>query len=365
MSEKLNRKVKKSDRRKQTNMIKYIIKRILIMIPTFIFGLIITFALSNMMNVSPILNRVDTVRPDIIELEKIRTGFYDPWYIKLLKYLENFFTGNWGNSYVLYQEKPVLEVIAEILPKTFELMIVPSIISPIIAVKMGASAAKHKDKLKDNVIRLITIVAAGFPLFWIATVLQLVFGEFIPDFTNNQFRLPVLFTNEILELPGPINGFRTNSRIIDSILYNDQEFLWDTILHIILPSICMVFVSLAGVSRLTRSSMLEILDSDYIRTARAKGVKEDDVINKHALRNSLIPTSNLIVGSFGGAFLGSLFIETSFQYRGFGYWMMAAINNGDYLVINGFTVIAIIITLISVLLADVMYTIIDPRIIYN
>jgi peptide/nickel transport system permease protein len=366
MLKKPKSEIKKSKRKKQTNMIKYIINRIIVMIPILICGLIITWILSNMMNVSPILNKVDTTHPEIIEFEKIRTGFYKPWYEKLLIYLGNFFSGNWGDSYILHENYSVLEIIAEVLPKTIELMIIPSILTPIIAVKMGATAARNKDKFKDNLIRLITIFAAGFPVFWIASMLQIGFGVIIPEITNNQFKIPILLTNDVgTFLQAPRDGFRTNFRIIDSILYNDQSFLWDTILHLILPSICMVFVSLAGISRLTRSSMLEVLDSDYIRTARAKGVKEDVVINKHALRNSLIPTSNLIIGSIAGSFLGSLFIETTFNYRGFGWWLLAAINRGDYLVINGLTVISIIVVLVGILVADVMYTIIDPRIIYN
>jgi peptide/nickel transport system permease protein len=314
----------------------------------------------------PILFKVGFNNPEILEAERIRVGYYDPWYIKLLIYLRDFFTGNWGESYILDEGKPVLEFIGEIFPKTLELMIIPIILTPIIAVKMGATAARHKDKTKDNIIRVITILAAGFPLFWIATMLQIGFGVYLTAFTNGQFEIPVLLTNSgDYSYPGPTGGFRTGFRIIDSIIYNDQAFLWDTVLHLILPSICMVFVSLAGIARLTRSSMLEILDSDYIRTARAKGVEEDDVIQKHALRNALIPTSNLIIGSIAGSILGSIFIEMSFHYKGFGWWFLDAIYRGDYLVINGLMVFAIIVTLVGILVTDVMYTIIDPRITYN
>jgi ABC-type dipeptide/oligopeptide/nickel transport system permease component len=197
-------------------------------------------------------------------------------------------------------------------------------------------------------------------------MLQIGFGVFIPAFTNGQLDIPVLLTNSgDYSYPGPRGGFITGFRIIDSIIYNDQVFLWDTILHLILPAISMVFLSLAGIARLTRSSMLDVLDSDYIRTARAKGVEENDVINKHALRNALIPTSNLIVGGVAASFLGSLFIEMSFHYKGFGWWLLDAIYRGDYLVINGLMVFSIIIILVGILAADVMYTIIDPRISYN
>ena len=358
-------KVKKPKRKKQTNMLKYIANRILVMFPMLILSLMITFVLAQGMQNDPILFRVGFNNLDLLEAERIRTGYYDPWFVKLFIYLRDFFTGNWGESYVLDPDTPVVVIIAKIFPKTFELMIIPIILTPIIAVRMGATAARHKDKLKDNIIRIITIVAAGFPLFWIATMLQIGFGVYLKDFTNGQFDMPVQLTNSILSYPGPSDGFRTHFRIIDAIIYNDQAFLWDTVLHLILPSICMVFVSLAGVSRLTRSSMLEILDSDYIRTARAKGVREDDVINKHALRNALIPTSNLIVGSVAGSLLGSLFIEMSFQYKGFGWWFLDAIEHGDYLVINGLMVFAVLVTLSGILATDVLYTIIDPRITYK
>jgi len=359
-------KFKKPKGKKHTNMVKYIIKRIFIMFPMLILALIITWLLAQMMLVSPILFKVGFQNPELLEAERIRVGFYNPWYVKLFIYLRDFFSGNWGESYVLDPGKPVIQFIAEIFPKTIELMIIPIILTPIIAVKLGATAARHKDKTKDNIIRFITILGAGFPVFWIATMLQISFGVFIPAFTNGQLKIPVLLMNSgDYSYPGPRGGFITGFRIIDSIIYNDQVFLWDTILHLILPSISMIFMSLAGISRLTRSSMLDVLDSDYIRTARAKGVEENDVINKHALRNALIPTSNLIIGGTAGAILGSLFIEMTFRYQGFGFWFLDSVYRGDYLVINGLMVFSVIIVLVGILVTDVMYTIIDPRITYT
>ena len=362
---KFNKENKKSKQKKQTNMVKYILKRILIMFPILILALIITWLLANSMQVYSILIRAATFDPELLELEKIRTGYYDPWFVKLGNYLRNFFTGQWGESYTVQPGMPIVNIIAKIFPKTLELMIIPIFLTPIIAVKMGATAARHKDKTKDNIIRFITILAAGFPLFWIATMLQISFGVYIADFTNDQLFIPVLGANNISPLPIPPGGFSTGFRIIDAIIYNDQVFLWNTVIHLILPSICMVFVSLAGISRLTRSSMLDVLESDYIRTARAKGIKENDVIHKHALRNALIPTSNLIVMSTAGSILGSLFIELSFDYRGFGWLFIDAINKADYMLINGLMVLVIIITLVGFLVTDVLYTIIDPRITYN
>ena len=160
-------------------------------------------------------------------------------------------------------------------------------------------------------------------------------------------------------------SYGTGFRIIDALLYNDQHHLWDTAIHLVIPVICMVFVSLAPITRQTRSSMLDVIDQDYIRTARAKGVEEKTVLNKHALRNSLLPTSTLIIGNTTAALLGSLFIEISFNYTGLGYYMVRSVFMGDYFVIQGILVFSTIIILFGTLLTDVMYTIIDPRVTYK
>jgi peptide/nickel transport system permease protein len=354
-------------KRKSQSMIKYIIKRIIVMLPMLIAVLIFTWLLSHAMSVNPITNKIGfTLDPDVYERELRRIGFYDPWYIKLGNYLRDFFTGQWGDSYIVQPNKPVIEIIASVFPKTIELMIFPIVIVPIIAVKLGVLSAKNKNKGKDVIIRFAAILGAGFPVFWIATLLQRFVGIGIRNFTYGVIDIESVFSNSP-GLPGPVppGGFSTGFRIIDSFLYNDPIYLWDTLIHLLLPMICMTIVSLAGITRLTRSTMLEVMDQDYIRTARAKGVLERDVINKHALRNALLPTSNLIIGGTAAALLGSLFVEVTFNYRGFGYYMVQAIFTGDYLVINGLLVFSVIIILAGTLITDVMYTIIDPRIVYR
>jgi peptide/nickel transport system permease protein len=302
------------------------------MIPMVFFALITTFVLSHMMAVDPTLNMVGPMEDEILELERQRIGYYDPWFVKLGLYLKNFFSGNWGQSYILKPGKPVLTFIGEIFPKTLELMIIPTLISPFIAIRLGTTAASNKDKKKDSIIRFIAILGACFPIFWVAKVVQISVGVNLVDFTNGQLQLPVMLVNTPgYSYPGIQGGFRTGFRIIDSILYNDQAFLWDTIVHLILPTITMTFLSLAGLTSLTRSNMLEVLDQDYIRTARAKGVEEKDVINKHALRNALLPSSEKIIGGLLGALLGSLFIEMIFNYQGFGYWYIQSIMQGELL----------------------------------
>jgi ABC-type dipeptide/oligopeptide/nickel transport system permease component len=197
-------------------------------------------------------------------------------------------------------------------------------------------------------------------------MLQYFVGHYVSVYTYGELNLEIMFPNSVtFEYPRPEWPFHTGFRVIDAFLFNDQALLQDTILHIILPMLCMTFVSIAGITRQTRASMLEILEQDYIRTARAKGCIEKKVINKHALRNALIPTSNLIIGGTAARLTGALFLETSFNYTGMGYYMVTAIRFGDFIVINGILVFTSLIILSGTLIADVMYTIIDPRITYR
>jgi len=425
--------------RKQTNMIKYIVKRTLMIIPMLFAVLIITFLLSQMMSVDPNMGMVNLrMEPEDFARELERTGFMDPLYIKLGKYLVNFFKGDWGKSYLVMKGTPVLDMINAIWPKTIELMLIPIVIVPIIAIKLGVTSAKHKNKNRDLIIRTIAILGAGFPVFFIAKFIQMIFFD-LRNYTYGSIDIPLLYSNATSyigynpasSIPPPslytlsffavlvfaivliillykrvikfkgmdhnqdkskhliyiiitsillitclisliffinilyLTSYGTGFRIIDGILYNDQQYLWDTISHLILPVICMCFTSLAEITRQTRSSMLDVMDQDYIRTARAKGVEEKTVLNKHALRNALIPTSNLIIGGTASALLGSLFVEVAFNYTGLGYFTISAIRNGDLFVIQGILVFSTIIILVGTLVADIMYTIIDPRITYN
>jgi ABC-type dipeptide/oligopeptide/nickel transport system permease component len=359
--------------------------------------------------------------------EMERLGLNDPILVQYVNYFRDFFTGNWGESYSgKFVGWSVTDIIITVLPRTLELMIIPIIITPIISVKLGAISAKNRKKKKDILIRSIAITGAGFPSFWIAVMLQYLLGRVLLEATYFEFDIGIYNSNNVLLdppfpsiLPSPsslfvmmmslflmiggfyliirgaklrkqqktkfislflsgilisivaiipiiifISTYGTKFRLIDSIIFNDPLYFWDTIAHLLLPSLSMTLISLAGITRQTRSSMLEVLDQDYIRTARAKGVSEKEIINKHALRNSLIPTSNLIIGGTASALLGSLFIELIYGYPGYGETFFYAITSGNIPLINGCVFVATIILLGSNLIADVMYTIIDPRIIY-
>ncbi|MHA1729122.1 MAG: ABC transporter permease [Promethearchaeota archaeon] len=416
------------------NMILFIIKRILLLIPMMLIVLTITFALSQAMLVNPVLNQLGfRLDSEVYEREIERMGYNRPWYEQYMDYLMNFIMGDWGTSYIVYKNQSVSEVMRILFPKTIELMLPQIILVPIIATKLGVISAANRNTAKDSVIRFIAFMGAGLPSFWIAGLLQyfigitvkgLTFQEFDVDIAQSNSALierpelkinPSLWETQILaisvfifflglgiiffgnntrkkydkqnekkysvyflfllgiviaifaivQIVFYIGNYGTRFRIIDSIIFNKPLFLWDTIIHLILPTLSMILISLSGIIRQTRSSMLDVLNQDYIRTARSKGVPNNEVINKHAFRNALIPTSNLIIMGTAYSLLGTLFIEQIFNYKGFGHTIVTAIFVGDFVLINGCVIFASIIILIGTLVADVMYTIIDPRIIYK
>jgi len=400
-------------------------------IPMLFAVLVITWLLSNAMAINPLQSEMTSWDIQIYYDEMERLGLDRPLYIQFINYFRDFFTGNWGESYSgKFEGWLVTDIITVVLPRTLEMIILPIVIIPIIAVKLGSTSAKIRKNKKDILIRSIAVVGAGFPSFWIAILLQYLFGIVLfeatffnfdmgiykannvlldpsfPDIIPSQFSLIVMIMlfflmiggfyliyrgNKLRKQEQPttknyifllisgilscivgivpimffINTYGTKFRLLDSIIFNEPLYFWDTIGHLLLPALSMTLVSLASITRQTRSSMLDVLNQDYIRTARAKGVPEKEIINKHALRNALIPTSNLIIGSVAGALLGSLFIEMIFEYPGFGDTFFKSIMSGNIPVINGCVMVATIILLSSNIIADVMYTIIDPRIVYS
>jgi len=349
---------------KSKNMLMYIIKRVLVMIVMVFFVLVATFFLTQLMQVNPVLNKMssDPRVPFIIYLEELeRSGANKPIFEKFLIFMSNFFQGNWGTSYIVADGVPVTKLISQVFPQTIELVIIPIILIPIISVKLGISSAKNRNKWQDSVIRGVIMLGVCVPIFFLATLIQFFVSNVLSVYTYGVISIETTSVNSInVYYTNRLTGFR----LIDAFLFNDQALLQDSLLHLILPSIASIIVSLAGISRQTRASMLDVMRKDYVRTARAKGVAEKDVINKHTLRNALIPTSNEIVGLVAGLMLGSLFTELIFNYKGMGWYVYAAIRGGDYTVITGMIIVNSIIILSGTLVADILYTVIDPRIVY-
>lgn len=251
--------------------------------------------------------------------------------------------GDFGNSF--QDQRPVLDKITERIPITATLAIISEILAFGIAIPIGIySAQKQRENSKlDKSVTTTLFILYSLPTFWVGTMLIIFMGggDFFSWFPNN--------------------GLHGNDYPYPSWWQNTTDLLW----HIVLPVFCYTYVSLAGLSRYMRSSMLEVIRQDYIRTARAKGLSEKMVVYKHALRNSLIPIITILAGSLPALIGGSILIETIFSIPGLGLLDFNALVARDFPVIRGVFVITAVLTLFGILLSDIVYSLVDPRIAFT
>jgi ABC-type dipeptide/oligopeptide/nickel transport system permease component len=280
-------------------------------------------------------------------------GLDQPFYIQYGSWMTEAIHGNFGFSKA--SNKPVLDTVIERFPATFELALFACV--PIIAVGvwLGTMMALQKDKLVDQVLRVFTVIGNSLPTFIVGIFLLVIFYGVLNWFPATSR------VDAILEITNPVprvTGFIT----IDSILAGQWVVLGDALKHMILPIVTLSTVLSASTAKVMRAQMLEVLKSDYVRTARGKGLPESSVNLKHARRNALLPIVTL--GSFlvQGLMGGALITETIFAYPGIGSWGGDAAVRLDYPGILGFALLSGVIVVFGNLLADILYGFVDPRV---
>ena len=337
------------------SLISYIARRVLAMIPILLGVLLITFALSLQLPGSPFNTegtKINYVTAGIAEEE---LGLDKAVYIQLGMYVLNILKGNWGNSISMAPGIPVWTYIWSKAPFTIELTVLSQIFSISIGIRAGVFSSVNKDNPKDTFVRFIALLGVSIPIFWLGMILKYFFALQLHLFPTIH-ELSVYSSMELID----VTGFH----MIDSLLMGRLDIFLDILWHMTLPVFCLAFVGLASITRQTRSSMLEVLELDYIRSARAKGCKEKDVINKHALKNAMIPTITIIGIRIGGLLGGAVLTETTFALDGFGSLMIDAIQNRDYFVINALVLLTTAIFMVANLISDILYGVMDPRIRY-
>lgn len=333
-------------------MFAYIMRRILILIPVLLGMTIITFSIIHLIPGNPaqvILGETGTASA-IADLEE-RMGLNEPYYKQYFLYVTDIVQGDLGTSL-----KTRSEITSEIGPRlaaTFELTFFAVIFAVFIGVNAGIISAWKQNSWFDFLAMLFALVGVSMPVFWLALMEQWVFSQelgWLPAFGRDASTNPL----------EPITYFY----IIDSILHQDFASLITVLKHLILPAIALGTIPMAIIARMTRSSMLEVMNSDYIRTVRAKGSGQLLVIYKHALKNASIPIITVIGLQTGVLLGGAILTETIFSWPGVGRYLFEAINYRDYPVIqSGILVIAFLFVMIN-LIVDILYTYIDPRIKY-
>ncbi|MHA6260292.1 ABC transporter permease [Sporosarcina sp. CAU 1771] len=334
-------------------MLSYIGKRLLQLIPVLLGMTFIVFLIIRAIPGNPaqmILGQQATA--EAVAALSAKLGLDNPWYIQYFKYLGDILTGDLGES--MRTRTPVADELWPYLAATAELAFFAIIIAIVVGINAGIVSAWFQNSWFDYTAMVLALIGVSMPIFWLGLMGQWVFAlelSWLPVTGREQVRDPVQSI--------------TNFYVLDTILQGRYDQLWVVIKHLILPGLALATIPMAIIARMTRSSMLEVMRSDYIRTARAKGQKMFWVVYKHALKNAIIPVLTIIGLQMGMLLGGAILTETIFAWPGIGRYIYDAINFRDYPVIqSGILVVAFIFVMIN-LFVDLLYSLIDPRIKYD
>ncbi|WP_019156077.1 ABC transporter permease [Robertmurraya massiliosenegalensis] len=320
-------------------MYQYIIRRIMVFIPMLIVLTIFVFALMKAAPGDPFSGRLDpNIDPEVYEKQREALGLNDPIHIQYWNWVKGAAQGDFGQS-IIYKGRAVSDLIAERLVNTVNLGIMTLIITLVVSIPIGIYSARKPYSLLDYGATAFGFFGLAVPNFFFGLIAIYVFS----------IQLGWLPSHGTVSKPG-LEGF---------------ELFQDKLKHLILPSITLGLAGTASYMRYMRSEVLDVLGSDYIRTARAKGMTEQSVLYKHTLRNALIPIITLLGFEIGALLAGAVITEGVFQFPGLGTLFLSSIGNRDYPVIMAINLMLGVTILVGNLLADIFYSIVDPRIRYD
>ncbi|OPX62417.1 MAG: dipeptide transporter permease DppB [Methanomassiliicoccales archaeon PtaB.Bin134] len=329
----------------------YIVKRLLLLIPVLIGVSIIIFTLTRMTGDPAAAYINDKMSQSQIDQIYEKYHFDEPVINQYWYWVQGIVQGDWGWSKTAVQ--PVTTAIRDRVPVTMELTIMSILIGVTIGVTLGTMTALRKDKVFDHTTRIVSLIGVSIPVFWLALILQYVFFYELRLFPAGGL-YSIAFIGKIPHITGFI--------MIDSLLVGNIPLFINHLKHMLLPAITLSFGVIAILIRIQRNSMLEVLNLDYVKTARAKGLPEKKVINKHARRNALIPTTTVIGLSFGGSLGGAVLTESIFALPGLGRWSADSITRFDSTSVLGFVLFIAIVYVLVNLAVDVLYAYLDPRV---
>ncbi|MEK3763597.1 MULTISPECIES: ABC transporter permease [unclassified Solibacillus] len=334
-------------------MLHYIGKRLLHLIPVLLGMTFLVFLIIRAIPGDPaqvILGQQATA--DAIAALRLKLGLDNPWYVQYFDYLKGIFTGNLGDS--LRTRQPIATEIWPYLAATFELALFAMIIAVIVGVNAGIISAWFQNSWFDYMAMIVALIGVSMPIFWLGLMEQWAFS----------IQLGWLPTSGREEVRDPVTAI-THFYLIDTLMHGRFDQFVDVIKHLILPGVALATIPTAIIARMTRASMLEVMRSDFVRTARAKGQKMFIVVYKHALKNALIPVLTVVGLQTGMLLGGAILTETIFSWPGIGRYIYEAIGFRDYPVIqSGILIVAFLFVMIN-LIVDILYTVIDTRIKYN
>ena len=318
---------------------------------TFFGLLLVTFLIGRVVPIDPALAAVgDRATAAVYERARIEMGLDLPLWQQFLIYVQKVLTGDFGQSVLTAQ--PVLSDIARVFPATLELATVATFLGVLFGVPMGVIAAVHQGRWPDQLIRLLGLIGYSVPIFWLGLVALLVFYAKL-QIVPGPGRLDIFYDDLVPWVTGVL--------LIDAALARNWTVWQNALSHLVLPSAILGYFSLAYISRMTRSLMLEQLRQEYILTARVKGLSETRVIWRHALGNTAVPLITVIALSYANLLEGSVLTEIIFAWPGLGFYITNSLLSADMNAVLGGTIVVGSVFIAINLLSDVLYRTLDPR----
>ncbi|MBT3177613.1 MAG: ABC transporter permease [Desulfobacula sp.] len=331
-------------------MLAYIIRRVFILIPTLLGVSLIVFFMLRLTPGDPAeLMLGERATEESLHEVREHLGLNEPLHVQYGMFMKRLMKGDLGET--IFTRQKVWTEIKHRFPATLELSVCALFISCFVGIILGIVSATKQYSVFDYLSMLGALTGVSMPIFWLGLVLMLIFSVNL-GWLPISGRLSVLIDLEVV----------TNFYVLDSIITKNWVALKDSIWHLIMPAVTLSTIPTAIIARMTRSSMLEVLKQDYIKTAMAKGLSKFKVVYKHALRNALIPVVTTIGLQFGVLLCGAILTETIFAWPGVGKWMYEAVMQRDYMVIQGGTLVIATIFIVINLFVDLLYAIINPKI---
>lgn len=335
---------------------------------------LITFMIVRLIPGNPCVTMLgERATPAKCEAFMERFGLNDNVFVQFGRYLVNMAKGDFGVS--IRFTRPVVDLISERLPMTMELTFLAMIFSTTVGVLLGVVSALKRNTFLDTLTMIIANIGVSMPVFWLGLLLAYLFALVLKDTPfvlppSGRFSAGMALTNladfwgmtNVTGLKKFIIDLFSNFTLINAIITGNWKIFGDALKHLILPAVAVGTIPMSIIARMTRSSLLEVLGQDYIRTARAKGLVERKVISKHAMRNAMIPIVTIIGIETGSLLSGAVLTETVFSLPGIGTSLVGAILARDYPVVQGFTMVIAIIFVLVNLIVDLSYAYLDPRI---
>jgi dipeptide transport system permease protein len=332
-------------------MLRFLLTRLAMLIPTFLGVTIVAFAFIRLIPGDPIEVMVGErgIDPDRHAMLLAQFGYDKPIWQQYLVYLGDLLQGDLGKSFSTKQ--PVVEEFFTLFPATIELSICAITLAVLIGLPAGIVAGVKRGSIFDHTVMAVALTGFSMPIFWLGLLFIILFSGIL-GWTPVSGRISFLFFIQ------PVTGFM----LIDSLLSGEKGAFASAVSHLILPTAVLATIPMAVIARQTRSAMLEVLGEDYVRTARAKGLPPLRVVGLHALRNALIPVVTVIGLQVGVLLAGAILTETIFSWPGVGKWMVESIGRRDYPSVQGGLLMIAAVVMTVNLIVDLLYGLINPRI---